>query len=164
MLPLQSSLGFLNGFTVCVLLQYRWGYLVDGALGESGPLLHFLWWHSQSEKFSSCFQQPHATGHNKPCLLQSSNVFSCEECRRSMVGTSYSTVCPLCPGTASVLTTSYPVLPKLVYRSTLSDSFFDSTDCSLTGFPSSSNNAILTKGQVRSSFKSYDSSQTNNVA
>jgi len=56
MLPLQSSLGFLNGFTVCVLLQYRWGYLVDGALGESGPLLHFLWWHSQSEKFFSVFK------------------------------------------------------------------------------------------------------------
>lgn len=164
MLPLQSSLGFLNGFTVCVLLQYRWGYLVDGALGESGPLLHFLWWHSQSEKFFSVFNSltPRVIiSHAYSSLLM---FFSCKECRRSMVETSYSTVCPLCPGTASVLTTSYPVLPKLVYRSTLSDSFFDSTDCSLTGLPSSSNNAILTKGQVRSSFKSYDSSQTNNVA
>lgn len=55
MLPLQSAFGFLNGFTVSVLSQYRWGYLVDGALGESGPLLYFLWWHSQSEKFFSVF-------------------------------------------------------------------------------------------------------------
>lgn len=55
MLPLQSAFGFLNGFTFRVLSQYRWGYLVDGALGESSPLLHFLWWHSQSEKFFSVF-------------------------------------------------------------------------------------------------------------
>lgn len=55
MLPLQSTFGFLNGFTFRVLLQYRWGYLVDGALGKSGSLLHFLRWHPQSEKFFSVF-------------------------------------------------------------------------------------------------------------